>query len=337
MVGGAAALDLRHSAKRSANLYLAVLSTVFVALSAVLLEDAYVRSLLKEALADSSGVGIAVLTVAWWCLLAWLAATLLSRVSHHYLFPRDNQPRRRQILSDLASALIYLGALFGILQFAFHQPLTGLLATSGIVALVIGLALQSTLADLFSGIALNIEAPFRAGDWISVDGANDGQVIEINWRATRIREGSGDITIIPNSQIAKSRVTNHCLPEKVHPGGIHVDIAVECAFEQVEQALTAAVCKARNVLISPPPEVTVLSIQSQAVSYGVAFYVADYADVAPAQCAALRQVLAAVARADLTLAGGQTQVYLCQEPVRQNPLRQDIALPRKPLPAASLG
>jgi hypothetical protein len=84
------------------------------------------------------------------------------------------------------------------------QPIEGLLATSGIVALVLGLALQSTLADLFSGIALDIEDPFGAGDRITVDGGNEGQVIEINWRATRIRNRSGDTTVIPNSQIAKS-------------------------------------------------------------------------------------------------------------------------------------
>ena len=84
------------------------------------------------------------------------------------------------------------------------QPIEGLLATSGIVALVLGLALQSTLADLFSGIALNIEDPFGAGDRITVDGGNEGQAIEINWRATRIRNRSGDTTVIPNSQIAKS-------------------------------------------------------------------------------------------------------------------------------------
>ncbi len=52
-------------------------------------------------------------------------------------------------------------------------------------------------------------------DWISVDGGNEGQVIEINWRATRVRDRNGDTMVIPNSQIAKSRVTNHSLPERV--------------------------------------------------------------------------------------------------------------------------
>jgi hypothetical protein len=143
---GAAILNRIPSQRRNDKVYLGVVVIVLVVLSAVLLEDSYVRRLLKEAMADSSGVANGVPTVAWWCLAAWLAATLLSRASHRYLFPRDDQPKRRKILSDMACGLIYLGAGFGILQFAFHQPMTGLLATSGIVALVIGLAMQSRLA-----------------------------------------------------------------------------------------------------------------------------------------------------------------------------------------------
>ena len=93
---------------------------------------------------------------------------------------------------------------------------------------MLGLALQSTLADLFSGIAINIEDPFRAGDWKSVDGTNEGQVVEINWRATWIRDRNGDTLVIPNSQIAKSRMTNHSLPERAHPTNIGIDIEADC-------------------------------------------------------------------------------------------------------------
>ena len=125
---------------------------------------------------------------------------------------------------------------------------------------MLGLALQNTLGDLFSGIALNIEGPFRAGDWITVDGADEGQVIEINWRATRIRDRSGDITVIPNSNIAKSRVTNHCLPEKVHGSSINLDFDVELSADKIGKALIPAVLKATHVLRDPPPEIAVQGI-----------------------------------------------------------------------------
>ena len=228
------------------------------------------------------------------------------------LFPFDVQPRRRKIISDLVSGLIYLAAVFGILKYAFHQPIEGLLATSGLVALVLGLALQSTLADLFSGIALNIEDPFRAGDWISVNGVNEGQVIEINWRATRLRDRNGDTMVIPNSQIAKSRVTNHSLPERVHPSSINVDIEAESSADRAEKALISAVLNAKHVLSDPPPEVTVQAIRGRSASYCVSFYVADFADIPSVQSDALAQVLSYASDSKLRLAQPQTEVRIIQ-------------------------
>lgn len=273
----------------------------FTVLTAILLESAYFRRLMKDAGPETADIALGALTITWWCLAAWLAARLLRNVLHRFLFPSNGQLRRREILSDLVSGLIYLGAIFGILKFAFHQPIEGLVATSGIVALVLGLALQSTLADLFSGIALNIEGPFRAGDWITVDGANEGQVIEINWRATRLRDRSGDITIIPNSRIAKSCVTNHCLPEKLHPGSINIDFEAELSADTVTEALISAVLKASHVLRKPPPEVTVQRIRGRTVSYSVSFYVADFADIPSARSDALKQALSCLSSVGLGL------------------------------------
>jgi small-conductance mechanosensitive channel len=78
-------------------------------------------------------------------------------------------------------------AFVGIVDTVFQQPISAFLATSGVMAIVLGLALQNTLADVFSGLAINIERPYMAGDWISVTDRVSGQVIEVNWRATRIR------------------------------------------------------------------------------------------------------------------------------------------------------
>ena len=285
---------------------------ILAALTGVLFAHVYVSRLLEHVVPGSADIVIAVLVIVWWYLAAWLAVRLIRHVSPRFLFPFDRQPRRRKILSDLVAGLIYLAAVFGILKFAFHQPIEGLLATSGIVAVVLGLALQSTLADLFSGIAINIEDPFRAGDWISVDGTNEGQVIEINWRATRMRDRNGDTLVIPNSQIAKSRVTNHSLPERAHPSSISIDIEAEQPADEVGKILVSAVLDARRVLSAPLPDVTVQTIRARTASYCVSFYVADYADIPTAQAQSLKQVLSCVANAGLRLARPQTDVFVIE-------------------------
>ena len=77
-----------------------------------------------------------------------------------------------------------------------------LLTTSAVGAVVVGFALQDTLGNLFAGLAIQIEKPFRVGQWIQVSG-REGQVQEITWRATKLRTKDGEFLIVPNSVIVE--------------------------------------------------------------------------------------------------------------------------------------
>jgi len=79
------------------------------------------------------------------------------------------------------AASLYLAAAFAVLNSVLELPVAGLLATSGIIAVVNGRALQSALADVFAGIAVGLEAPFRVGDRIRLDEQFECVVIEANW------------------------------------------------------------------------------------------------------------------------------------------------------------
>ncbi len=85
-------------------------------------------------------------------------------------------------------------SFFGIVAFTFDYPLTGFLATSGLVAGIIGFAARENISNIFSGIALNVERPFRIGDWIEV-GDNKGKVVNMTWRSTRIETSSENVVI----------------------------------------------------------------------------------------------------------------------------------------------
>ncbi len=88
------------------------------------------------------------------------------------------------LLQDLIVAVVYLGVALSILGFVFKAPIGTLVATSGVVAIIFGLALQNTLGDVFSGIALTLGRPFVIGDWIVLGDGTEGRVIENNWRST---------------------------------------------------------------------------------------------------------------------------------------------------------
>ena len=91
-----------------------------------------------------------------------------------------------------------------------------LLTTSAVGAVVVGFALQDTLGNLFAGLAIQIEKPFRVGHWIQV-GDREGQVQEITWRATKLRTKDGQFLIVPNSVISKEPILNYSEPTIAEP------------------------------------------------------------------------------------------------------------------------
>src|SRR5208282_4207084 len=90
---------------------------------------------------------------------------------------RDRRSRGGRLFSDLLAAAIYIATAAAVLNSVFALPVTGVVATSGVAAIVLGLALQNTLADVFAGIAVGIEAPFGVGDRIEIADKTEGVVV----------------------------------------------------------------------------------------------------------------------------------------------------------------
>jgi small-conductance mechanosensitive channel len=235
---------------------------------------------------------VGVLEVIWWLGAAWLAVGFLRA-----FVVLERQPRDTKLVQDLLAALIYLAATFAIVAYVFDLPVKGLLATSGALAIIIGLALQSSLGDVFSGIVLNIERPYRVGDWIILDDTLQGKVIETNWRATHILTGNQDVAIIPNSVIAKSRVVNCSTPTTIHGASIRV---------RLEPSLTpAAGCKllkevllgSTHILRTPEPTVTIKDLSAEMIDFQLSYSVPDISAVDRAQNELFNRVYQAAAAA----------------------------------------
>ena len=180
------------------------------------------------------------LGIAWWFLGAWLIRSLLTLFLRRTIFPNDYLPHSRRLFADLASGMVYIIAFVGIMDTVLKQPISAFLATSGVLAIVLGLALQNTLADVFSGLAINIERPFGAGDWITLNDNVEGQIIEIDWRATRIRTVVNDMVVIPNSVIAKAMVTNHRKLNQPYLSSFAINIDSSVAASRVIKVLESA-------------------------------------------------------------------------------------------------
>jgi small-conductance mechanosensitive channel len=223
------------------------------------------------------GVHVA-LKIAWWIWTAWFLVSCLRA-----FVIVERRPHEAKLLQDLLAGLIYLAAIFAIIAYVFDLPVQGLLATSGAIAIVLGLALQSTLNDVFSGIVLNFSRPYRPGDWISLDGGTDGRVIEMNWRATHVLTGRRDLAIVPNSTIAKSKIVNISSPSGIHGTTITIQLHAMTPPSIGSEILERAALNCRLIVSTPSPTVVVRAINSAQTEFEITFFVEELASVTKAQ------------------------------------------------------
>ncbi|NVM77519.1 small-conductance mechanosensitive channel [Duganella sp. SG902] len=226
-----------------------------------------------------------VLVAGWWLIgarslagMARLAAMLKS------------PSRESQLVSDLMAGLIYAASVLAIVDLVFAVPVGGLLATSGIIAIVLGLALQSTLGDVFSGIAVGIERPYCVGDLISVEGGIEGRVTLVTWRSTHVATGKDNMAIIPNSIIAKARLVNHSLPTTLRRDAVELALDASVPPEHAIATLTAAARSANLLLATPLPEACCLGLRGDGNDYQVRFSVASSARLSAARSELLTEI-----------------------------------------------
>jgi small-conductance mechanosensitive channel/CRP-like cAMP-binding protein len=242
----------------------------------------------------------AILKIAWWFWTAWFLVGVLRAF---VVFERS--PREEKLLQDLLAGLIYLAAVFAVITYVFNLPIQGLLATSGVVAIILGLALQSTLGDVFSGIVLSFSRPYRPGDWISIEGGTDGRVIELNWRATYILTARRDLAILPNSTIAKSKIVNVSSPSGLHGTAVTVQVDCRTSPSRCSEILEHAIRNSRLIVATPAPTITVKTINASYAEFEIAFFVEELASAVKAQNELFDFIYRHLAVADIDLASAQ--------------------------------
>ncbi len=235
--------------------------------------------------------------IVWWVAAAWLVSGFFRAA---LVFRR--QPRETRFLQDLFVGVIYAAAGLAIVANVFDMPVGGLLAASGVVAIVLGLALQSTLGDVFSGVVLNLARPYHPGDWIILDGGTQGRVIETDWRATHILTPDNDLAIIPNSMIARAKLINASQPMRAHGLTIVVRLEPTVAPSGGRVALQAALLSCNRILRTPVPTVVVRGLDAVAMEYEIQFFVSNVEEGPDAQTELFDLVFRHCASAGIRLA-----------------------------------
>lgn len=177
------------------------------------------------------------------------------------------------ILRDVMMLVIYIVVIIIIIG-QNGVDITSIVTTSAVLTAVIGFALQDLLSNIISGLAIEIERPFKVGDFVKFND-QEGRVLEINWRSTKVFTLHHDIVIIPNSVATKSAIINFTAPTRMHRRNVKIGLRYEAAPNRVRESLLKAVRGVEGVLTDPHPYVQLVAYADFSINYVVYFFISD--------------------------------------------------------------
>ena len=177
------------------------------------------------------------------------------------------QKRTIPLFDNIGKIAIFGGAVYFIFL-SWNIDVTGWVASAGILSVVIGFAAKDTLSNLFAGIFIMADAPYKEGDYINLDGGERGYVRSIGIRSTRIMTRDDIEITIPNSVIANSKIVNESGgPLEKERVRITISVSYESDIELVKRVLRDIAIASQNVCKDPEPRVRF----RQFADYGLTF------------------------------------------------------------------
>lgn len=171
-------------------------------------------------------------------------------------------------LQSVYSYVIWIGAFFVILS-VLKIDITPLLATGGVIGIIVGLAAQDTFGNFFSGAMIAADQPFREGDRIEIQGVV-GDVVSVGPRSTRIKTLDSQLVTVPNRILTENMLTNYVLPENTIKVRINIGVGYGSDVDQVRSLLLKVAGEAADagfVNSTPQPQVYFLDFGQSALSF----------------------------------------------------------------------
>lgn len=182
-------------------------------------------------------------------------------------------------LPGLPRVLLFSAALsLSATAFGVGQGLSvnSLYISTGALAAIIAFAMQRTLGDLFSGISLSVEHPFKIGDWIELENGTQGEVRDMNWRATRLRGWDNATIVVPNGELAAQTFKNLHGPGRRYSPWYDVYLPAEIDPRFAKTLMLDAALKCKKTLPTPQPSVRLVDSGTAPYKYMVWLHFETY-------------------------------------------------------------
>jgi small-conductance mechanosensitive channel len=220
------------------------------------------------------GILASLVIVLWFFALIRLASEVLGATADSgrlAFLKRETLP----LFDNLAKIVLFGVATYLLIQ-VWGADVTGWLASAGIVGIALGFAARDTLANLFSGVFIMADAPYKVGDFINLDTGERGQVTDIGLRSTRLITRDDVEITIPNSVIGNAKIVNESGgPSPNYRLRVKVGVAYGSDIDRVGEVLLAVAADEELVCPEPTPRVRFRSFGDSALEHELLCWVAE--------------------------------------------------------------
>jgi small-conductance mechanosensitive channel len=226
-----------------------------------------------------------------------------------FLLGKKQQVKYPRLIKDLTVIILYIIGISLIAKLVFNTELTVILASSAVLTVVIGFALQDILGDLFSGIALNLEESLRINDWIKT-GDYEGKIEQFRWRCIKILTIDNHLVLIPNRIAAKEEVERFGRASEAFALRLQIGVSYKNSPDVVINTIMDVLSSITSVLKNPGPIVMVNDFADFAVVYEIKFWINDYAIKDPVKSEIRRKTWYAFKRNNIQIPFPIRDVYI---------------------------
>jgi len=217
-----------------------------------------------------------VIEIVLWMALVVLIVRFVGMLVFATTYRKTGPSEIAVLTRTILSIIIYIVAFFIIFQSQYpNVNLAALFTGSTIVGIVVGLALQDTLGNLFSGIALQADQPFQIGDVVSIQNRGSGVVEAVSWRGVKIRTFQNKLLVISNSVLGKETIE---VAPRDNLNARLVNFGTEYSLSptRTAQLVREAVRHVENVSNKVRPIVRIRNLGTDGIEWEIKYWLEDY-------------------------------------------------------------
>lgn len=248
---------------------------------------------------------ISILTLVWAWALAKVSGAIIDEIDHRL-------KRKHDILSFFKSlsSLLIIGIGLVVILVIWEIDVTPLLAAGGVAGIAVAFAAKDTIANIFGGVSIFLDRPYKMGDYILIDGTERGEVISIGARTTKIKTRDDVLISIPNSIMATSKIVNETGLNPPLRIKVMVGMPYDCDLEKAEKTLWLSIAAVEDILEHPEPRVRFREFGDSSINAEVMGWVKDPEDKGRVMHELIKQIKKDLDKAGISIPFPQRDVHL---------------------------